>query len=79
MSLPFSDSPHPDDRIANTGKYKFNPLSRTYSGVVTDQTAQNYDALIFGDVASGFVYLPEGSSQDAAGHGAIARKIPLPR
>jgi hypothetical protein len=65
--------------IANTGKYKFNPVSRTYSGVVTDQTAQNYDALIFGDVASGFVYLPEGSSRDAAGHGAIARKIPLPR
>jgi hypothetical protein len=42
--------------IANTGKYKFNPLSRTYSGVITDQTAQNYGALIFGDVASAFVH-----------------------
>jgi hypothetical protein len=41
--------------IANVGKYKFIPTNRTYSGVVTDQTAQNYDALIFGDVASHFV------------------------
>jgi len=42
--------------IANTGKYQFNPVSRSYPGVVTDQSGQNYDALIFGDVASGFVY-----------------------
>ena len=42
--------------IANTGKYKFNPANRSYPGVVTDQTGQNYDALIFGDVASGFVH-----------------------
>jgi hypothetical protein len=40
--------------IANTGKYQFNPVNRTYPLVVTDQTAQNYDALIFGDVASPF-------------------------
>ena len=40
--------------IANTGKYQFAPASRTYSGVVTNQTAQNYDALVFGDVASPF-------------------------
>ena len=42
--------------IANTGKYKFNPVNRGYSGIVTDQTAQNYDTLVFGDVASGFVH-----------------------
>ena len=42
--------------LANTGKYKFNPASRSYPGVVTDQTGQNYDALIYGDVASPFVY-----------------------
>ena len=42
--------------IANVGKYQFTPASRTYSGVVTDQTGQNYDTLIFGDVASGFVH-----------------------
>ena len=41
--------------IANTGKYQFNPVNRTYSGVVSDQTAQNYDTLVFGDVASHFV------------------------
>ena len=42
--------------IANTGKYQFNPVSRTYPGIVSDQTGQNYDTLIFGDVASGLVH-----------------------
>ena len=51
--------------IANTGKYQFSPASRTYPGIVSDQTAQNYDTLIFGDVASGFVHRPEGPSQTA--------------
>ena len=40
---------------ANVGKYKFAPANRTYSGVGDDQTNQNYDTLIFGDVASHFV------------------------
>ena len=40
--------------IANVGKYQFTPASRTYPGVVTDQTGQNYDTLVFGDVASPF-------------------------
>src|SRR5436190_18546265 len=40
--------------IANTGRYQFNPASRTYPGLISNQTAQNYDALIFGDVASPF-------------------------
>ena len=51
---------------ANTGKYQFTPANRTYPGVVTDQTAQNYDTLIFGDVASTFVHRPERPVQDAA-------------
>jgi len=42
--------------IANVGKYRFNPVSRSYPSVVLDQTQQNYDALIFGDVAPGFVH-----------------------
>jgi hypothetical protein len=42
--------------IANTGKYQFSPVNRSYPGVVSDQTGQNYDTLIFGDVASGFVH-----------------------
>src|SRR4029077_4065680 len=43
--------------IANTGKYQFTPASRAYPGVVSNQTAQNYDTLVFGDVASAFVEL----------------------
>jgi hypothetical protein len=42
--------------IANVGKYQFNPTNRVYSGVTTDQTGQNYDALVFGDVATPFVH-----------------------
>jgi hypothetical protein len=41
--------------IANTGKYQFSPASRAYPGVVNDQTGQNYDTLVFGDVAPSFV------------------------
>ena len=48
---------------ANVGQYQFTPASRTYPGLVTDQTGQNYDTLVFGDVAPGFVHRPEGSSQ----------------
>jgi hypothetical protein len=32
-------------------------------GGVGDQTAQNYDTLVFGDVASHFVERPNGTSQ----------------
>ena len=42
--------------IANVGKYKFIRANRTYPGVVSDQTGQNYDALVFGDVASPYVH-----------------------
>src|SRR5205823_13715604 len=37
--------------IANTGKYNFTPANRSYPGLVTNQTGQNYDTLVFGDVA----------------------------
>ena len=46
--------------VANVGNYQFIPASRTYAGVVTDQTAQDYDALVVGDVAGPFAYRPEG-------------------
>jgi hypothetical protein len=39
---------------ANAGKYQFTPASRSYPGMVSDQTGQNYDTLVFGDVASPF-------------------------
>ena len=56
--------------IANTGKYQFSPASRTYPGVGSNQTAQNYDTLIFGDVASGsFADRASGPSQTGAGDG----------
>jgi len=42
--------------IANVGKYQFNPVNRTYSSLSTNQTGQNYDTLVFGDVASNFVH-----------------------
>jgi hypothetical protein len=65
--------------IANTGKYQFNPASRSYPGVASDQTGQNYDTLVFGDVASGFVYRLEGPSPDAAGDdGTSADEIGAP-
>jgi hypothetical protein len=41
-------------RIANIGKYRFSPLSQTYAVVTGDQIGQNYDPLIFGDIASPF-------------------------
>jgi hypothetical protein len=55
--------------IANTGKYQFNPVRRIYTAVVTNQTGQDYVALVFGDVTSGFVHLPEGAPPDAASDG----------
>src|SRR4029079_3720379 len=42
--------------IANVGKSQFTPVNRTYSAPASDQTGQNYNAIVFGDVASGFVY-----------------------
>ena len=40
---------------ANVGKYSFSPEARSYSGLMTDQTGQNYDSLVFGDITSPFV------------------------
>jgi hypothetical protein len=48
--------------IANVGKYKFTPPNRTYTNIMSNQTGQNYDTLVFGDVAAAFVELPDGTS-----------------
>jgi hypothetical protein len=45
---------------ANVGNYQFTPASRSYPAVVSNQTAQNYDTLVLGDVATGFIHRPEG-------------------
>jgi len=58
--------------IANTGKYKFTPVNRTYLGLVGNQTGQNYDTLVFGDVASTFVERLDGPSKTTAGDDMIA-------
>src|SRR5437762_10022626 len=41
---------------ANVGKYQFSQASRSYPGIVSDQTGQNYDTLVFGDVVTPFVH-----------------------
>ena len=76
MSLPFSDSSSANHSgTANVGKYQFTPASRTYPAVGSNQTAQNYDTLVFGDVAPGFADRPGGPSQDAAGDGEVAATV----
>ena len=42
--------------IANVGKYQFTPASRSYTPLTTNQTGQNYDTLVFGDVVTPFVH-----------------------
>ncbi len=41
--------------IANVGKYQFVPASRTYSNATTNQTGQDFNVIVLGDVASPFV------------------------
>lgn len=47
--------------IANVGKYQFTPASRTYFSAFCNRTGQNFDTIVFGDVASSFVHRPMGS------------------
>ena len=42
--------------IGNVGKYQFSPVNRSYSPLTTNQTSQNYDTIVFGDVTSPFVH-----------------------
>lgn len=42
--------------FGNTGKYQFIPSNRTYSNLTSNQPGQNYDSLILGDVAPGYVH-----------------------
>ena len=62
--------------LANTGKYQFAPVNRTYSGVGSNQTAQNFDTLVFGDVASAFVERVDGPSPTEAVDGTSAGEVP---
>jgi hypothetical protein len=40
---------------ANVGQYRFTPATRSYSPPISNQTAQNYDTVVVGDVAAPFV------------------------
>ena len=64
--------------IGNTGNYQFSPARRAYVGIVSNQTGQNYDTLVLGDVASGFVYGPEGPSQSVLPDAMVA-DVTLPQ
>ena len=61
--------------IANVGKYKFTPVSRSYVNLMSNQTAQNYDTLVFGDVASAFVERLDGPPPTEANDGTSAGKV----
>ena len=58
--------------FANTGTYKFSPASRTYSPLTNNQTGQDYDALVFGDVVMPFADRPGGPSQNKAGDNGMS-------
>jgi hypothetical protein len=62
--------------IANVGKYQFTPANRTYTGLTTNQTGQDYDTLVFGDVASSFVERADGPPPTAPTDGASAGEVP---
>jgi len=51
---------------ANVGKYQFTPASRSYPGIGGNQTGQNFDTLIFGDVATSFADRADGPAPDVA-------------
>ena len=61
--------------IANTGQYQFTPVNRTYSGLTSNQTGQNYDTLILGDVAPTFADRAGDPSQTAAKDGTSAGEV----
>jgi probable HAF family extracellular repeat protein len=42
--------------IGNAGIFQFNPVNRSYSALNSNQTGQNYTALVLGDVSSPYVY-----------------------
>jgi hypothetical protein len=52
--------------IANVGKYQFTPADHTYSPLTSDQTGQDFDALIFGDVTGPFADRLEGPVPSSA-------------
>jgi hypothetical protein len=61
---------------ASVGQYQFTPAFRTYTGVVNNQSAQDFATLIFGDVIGPFADRAGGPSQDALGDDLSAGEVP---
>ena len=58
--------------IDNVGKYQFTPENRAYPVVVSDQTDQSYNTLVFGDTAAPFVEPLDGALQTATGNDGMS-------
>lgn len=63
---------------ANVGKYGFLPASRSYPLAAASQTEQNYDTLIYGDVAAPFASRAGEPSEDAVSNAEIPVTVALP-
>jgi hypothetical protein len=46
-----------------TGQWRFNLASRTYTNLTTNQTSQNYDAMLLGEVSGNWVLASAGPDQ----------------
>lgn len=64
--------------IANTGVYQFNPANRIYLGMASDQTGQDYDTLVFGDVVSPFAERSDDPTQLEPTNTIIAQRASAP-
>jgi hypothetical protein len=64
--------------VASTGSYQFTPATRTYTALATNQTAQDFEARVLGDVVGGFVNPPRpgGGGSDEAASDDSSREIP---
>jgi len=51
--------------IGRTGQYGFNPTSRPYTPLGSNQVAQNYDTVVYGDVAAPFAFPRAGEPTPA--------------
>ena len=57
--------------IANVGKHSFMPPSTSYTPLITNQTAQNYNTIVFGDVNTGYVHRPDGGGTTEMNTGEV--------
>ena len=62
--------------FANTGKYKFTPANRSYSGGVATHNGEDYDVFVFGDVIAPFADRPSESAPSAPDREADPNELP---